>query len=60
MNIKLHPAVAAVIIIIALAVTVGLVFKLAGPREDGAKTPVDMGKFMGGPKPKAPTPPAKK
>ena len=47
MNVKLHPAAIAGIIIVVLGVAAFLVFQATGPTMNGPKEPVSMGKMMG-------------
>lgn len=44
---SIHPAVAAVIVIAALALVVKLGWKSLGPQHEQITEPIDMGKMMG-------------
>jgi hypothetical protein len=43
---SIHPAVAAVIIVAALALVIKLGWKSLGPQHEQITTPIDMGKMM--------------
>ncbi|MCS6777137.1 MAG: hypothetical protein RMJ43_05150 [Chloroherpetonaceae bacterium] len=45
---NIHPAVAAVIIVVALALLIGWGIKATGPQHEPIKEPIDMSKMMRG------------